>query len=151
MEPAKACWSQDLGKLLLRLAVGGLMLFHGIAKLKGISGVSDLLKANGLPDWLAYGVYAGELLAPVLVLIGFWTRPAAFVIAIDMGFALWLMHRNDFMKLNEFGGWAVELEMFYLVGALALCFLGAGRIGVSGIIKRGMAEETPKPAAAPVR
>jgi putative oxidoreductase len=141
-----------LGKLLLRLAVGGLMLLHGLAKLKGISGISDLLKANGLPDWIAYGVYVGELLAPVLVLVGFWTRPAALIIALDMAFALWLVHRNQFMDLNpQTGGWAVELPMFYLVTALSLCFLGAGRISVSGIIKRSMAEEPAKPAAAPVR
>ncbi len=50
----------DAGKLLLRLAVGGLMLFHGLHKLlDGVGGISGMLVAKGLPGFIAYGVLVG--------------------------------------------------------------------------------------------
>lgn len=46
----------DFGKLLLRLAVGGLMLFHGLHKLfDGVAGISGMLVAKGLPGFIAAG------------------------------------------------------------------------------------------------
>ena len=51
---------EDFGKLLLRLAVGGLMLFHGLHKLiGGVDGISAMLVAKGLPGFIAYGVLVG--------------------------------------------------------------------------------------------
>ena len=41
---------QDFGRLLLRLAVGGLVLLHGVAKLRnGLGGIEGMLEARGLP------------------------------------------------------------------------------------------------------
>ena len=60
----------DAGKLLLRLAVGGLMLFHGIHKLiDGVDGISGMLAAQGLPGFIAYGVLVGEVVAPCLLIL----------------------------------------------------------------------------------
>ena len=63
----------DLGKLTLRLSLGGLMLFHGFTKL-GNSGalqwIGGQLGAAGLPEFLAYGVYVGEIVAPLMVVRG---------------------------------------------------------------------------------
>lgn len=57
---------EDAGKLLLRLAVGGLMLFHGLHKLlDGVDGISGMLVAKGLPGFIAYGVLGGKWLPPV--------------------------------------------------------------------------------------
>ena len=43
---------EDFGKFLLRLAVGGLMLFHGLHKLfAGIDGISGMLIAKGFPGF----------------------------------------------------------------------------------------------------
>lgn len=81
----------DAGKLLLRLAVGGLMLFHGIHKLiDGVDGISGMLAAQGLPGFIAYGVLVGEVVAPCLLILGVLTRPAALVLAFTMVVA-WLM------------------------------------------------------------
>jgi putative oxidoreductase len=53
------------GKLLLRLAVGGLMLFHGLHKLfGGVGFISGMLVEKGLPGFIAYGVLIGEVVAP---------------------------------------------------------------------------------------
>ncbi len=70
--------SDDTGKLVLRLALGILILLHGVAKIgAGVSGVGGMLASHGLPSALAYLVYVGEIVAPVLVIVGIYTRPAA--------------------------------------------------------------------------
>src|SRR5262249_50959501 len=67
--------AEDYGKLLLRLAVGGLMLFHGFHKVRqGVGWMSPLLEAKGLPALMAYGSYLGEVAAPLLILAGVLTR-----------------------------------------------------------------------------
>ncbi len=121
---------QDLGRLLLRLGVGGLLLLHGIAKLRhGIGFVVETMHAHGLPGFFAYGVYLGEVVGPLLLLLGLWTRGAALLCAADMVVALLLVHLGSLWQLGPAGGWALELPALYLVGSLAVFFLGAGRYG----------------------
>lgn len=117
----------DAGKLLLRLAVGGLMLFHGIHKLiDGVDGISGMLAAQGLPGFIAYGVLVGEVVAPCLLILGVLTRPAALVVA-------WLMVGLDkTFALDTVGAWAIENLVYFFVGALAIALLGAGRYSLAG-------------------
>lgn len=125
----------DLGKLILRLCLGLLLLFHGIHKLQyGIGGIEGMLMAHGLPGFIAYGVLIGEVLAPLMVLIGYYSRIGAGIIVINMLVAVVLVHipSGDLFKLAGSGGWALELQAFYLFTALALCFMGAGRYAVKG-------------------
>jgi putative oxidoreductase len=125
--------SQDLGKLVLRLTVGILVLLHGIAKIRyGVGGIADMVRGAGLPGAIAYLVYVGEVFAPLLVIFGVWTRPAALVIFVNMIVAIWLAHANDLAKLNQTGGWAIELQASFLFGALAIALLGSGRLSVGG-------------------
>lgn len=132
MEIDRASRADDVGKLLLRLAVGGLLLFHGIAKVTGgVAFVEGILEGAGLPAVLAYGTYVGEVIAPILVLVGFLTRPAAAIIAFDMVMAIGLALREQIFRVKEMGGGlAIELEAFFLLGALALVFLGSGGYAV---------------------
>ena len=126
-------WLDDGGKLVLRLLVGGLMLPHGIAKIQGgIAGISGMLAAKGLPEFLAYGVYVGEIVAPLMIIAGWYTRPAALVLAFNMVVAVLLAHSGDLVRLTEHGAWAVELQAFYFFGAIAVALLGAGSYSISG-------------------
>ena len=122
----------DAGLLVLRLGLGALILFHGIYKLThGVAWIAGPLGKVGLPAWLAYGVYVAEVVAPVLVIVGLWARPAAFVIAFDMFMAIFLARRGDVAKINPMGGgWAIELELMFLVAALAIGLAGSGRYGL---------------------
>ena len=122
----------DAGLLVLRLGLGALLLFHGVYKVThGVAWIAGPLSGAGLPAWLQYGVYVGEVLAPVLVILGLWTRPAALVIAFDMFMAIFLARRGDVAKVNPAGGgWAIELELLYLVAALVLALAGGGRYGL---------------------
>ncbi len=123
--------SPDTGKLILRLCVGGLILFHGVAKIMhpaSLDFIRGMLTANGLPVFLAYAVYIGEVLAPLMVIVGYQARVGALLIATNMLFALFLVHTGDFFSLSEHGGSAVELQLFYLLSAAAVVFLGSGRL-----------------------
>lgn len=125
--------NDDLGKLVLRLTVAGLLLLHGLAKLsKGVGGIESMLASKGLPGVLAYGVYIGEVVAPVLVLVGWKTRAFALLIAVNMLVAIFLAHAGDIASRNQGGGWAIELQALFLLGSLAIAFLGAGRFSVTG-------------------
>lgn len=123
----------DLGKLVLRLALGVLVLLHGIAKLKGgLSGIEGMLAAQGLPTFLAYGALVGEVLAPLMLILGFYARIGALLVVVNMLFAFALVHLGQLGLLNEQGGWALELQGMFLASALALALLGPGRYGVNG-------------------
>ena len=126
--------TDDAGKLVLRLTIGILILFHGVAKLmNGIGGIEGMLAARGLPAFLAWGVYVGEVLAPVLLIIGVYTRPAALLAAVNMVVAIVLAHSGQVFSLApQGGGWAIELQALFLFGAIAVALLGAGRYSVGG-------------------
>ena len=123
----------DLGKLILRVALGVLILLHGIAKLRGgVGPIEGMVVAHGWPSYIAYGALVGEVLGPLLLLAGFYARLGAALIAINMLFALALVHLGQLTQLNEQGGWALELQGMYLAAALALVLLGPGRFSANG-------------------
>lgn len=125
--------SEDIGKFLLRVTLALLILLHGIAKiLGGVGFITGLVTKIGLPSAFAYAVYVGEVIAPLLVLFGVWTRPAALVIAINMLFAIFLVHMPELTTLGKTGGWALELQGMFLASALAVALLGAGRYSIGG-------------------
>ena len=124
--------NEDIGKLILRIALGGMILMHGITKLTGgIGFISDVVGAAGLPAFFAYGVYIGEVVAPILVIAGFYSRIGAAVIGINMLFALGLVHGAEFFTLNQTGGWALELQGMFLFAAIAIALIGPGRYRVN--------------------
>jgi len=124
--------ANDLGKLILRLTLGVLILLHGIAKISGgTAGIEKMLEGNGLPGFLAPGVYVGEILAPILVILGFYARLGAAVIVVNMLFAVLLVHRADLFLLTKSGGWALELQAFFLFTAVAVALIGPGRFGIN--------------------
>lgn len=122
----------DFGILLLRLTVGGLMLIHGINKLmSGTEAVNQVLENVGLPVFFSFGVLLAEVLAPIMLIIGFKVRIAAFLIAVDMFMAVLLVHSADLFKMSEMGGWMMELNAFYFFGSLAILFFGSGKFAVT--------------------
>jgi putative oxidoreductase len=120
--------NQDVGKLILRVSVAFLMLFHGIHKaINGIDGIKFLVDRAGLPEFVAYGVYMGEIVIPILLIIGLFTRLSAVIFVINMIFAILLAHSSDLFALGKNGGPVIELALFYLLAALSIVFIGAGK------------------------
>lgn len=123
---------EDGGRFLLRLTVGGLMLFHGLHKLfDGIDGISGMLVAKGLPGFIAYGVLIGEVVCPILIILGVLTRPAALVLAFTMVVAWLMVGMGKTGALDATGAWAIESLVYFFVAAIAVAMLGAGRYSVA--------------------
>ncbi|MEM8058525.1 DoxX family protein [Morganella morganii subsp. sibonii] len=121
----------DAGKLLLRLAVGGLMLFHGIGKLLiGAAGIKGLLASFGLPEFIAYGTYFGEIVAPVFIILGILTRPSALLVSFTMVVAWLMIGVSKTFTLDPTGAWAIESLMYFFISGIALAFIGPGKYSV---------------------
>ncbi len=124
--------NDDIGKLLLRLTLGILMLFHGIAKMRyGVSGIEGMLQNHGLPGFLAYGVFIGEVLAPLLVISGFYARIGGVIIAFNMVVAIALAHGSQLFDIGKSGGWALELQGFFLLTSIVVALIGPGKFSIN--------------------
>ncbi|APY09780.1 GntR family transcriptional regulator [Seonamhaeicola sp. S2-3] len=121
----------DLGFLILRITVAGLMLFHGVAKLSHLDGIKNMLSSSGIPEFMAYGVFITKIIAPVLMIIGFRTRLASIIFFFGMITALFLAHSGNMFALSKTGGLQIELILLYAFGALTLFFIGSGKYAIS--------------------
>ena len=107
------------------------MLFHGLHKLfGGVGFISGMLVEKGLPGFIAYGVLIGEVVAPILIIVGLFTRPAALVLALTMIVAWLMVGVDETFALDKVGAWAIESLVYFFIGALAVAFLGAGRFAL---------------------
>jgi putative oxidoreductase len=123
---------QDFGKLVLRIVLGALILLHGIAKLRnGLGPIEGMVVGYGLPGFFAYGALVGEVLAPLMLLFGFYARIGAVIVVINMLFAFGLAHMGQLGQLNDQGGWALELQGMFLFTAVAITLLGPGRYAIN--------------------
>ncbi|MGV3627964.1 MAG: DoxX family protein [Betaproteobacteria bacterium] len=124
--------NDDLGKLLLRLTLGILMLLHGIAKMRyGVSGIEGMVVSQGLPGFFAYGVFVGEVFAPLLVILGFYARIGGLIIAFNMVVAIALAHSSQLFDIGKTGGWELELQGFFLFTAIVVALIGPGKFGIN--------------------
>ncbi len=121
--------NESTGKLILRVTLGVLILLHGISKLMhGIDWLDGMLADAGLPVFFKYGVYVGEVLAPLAVIAGFYARVGAWIIAVNMLFALGLAHGGELFAIDpQSGALAIEKQYMFLFGAIALALIGPGR------------------------
>lgn len=125
---------EDVGKLILRVTLGVLMLPHGMAKMSTtvLQYIQGQLAANGLPEFLAYGLYVGEVLAPLLVIVGYYTRPAAAIFALNTLAVIYLGYSHQLLQLERYGGLVLEAKYLFVLGGVAVACLGAGKYSVSG-------------------
>ncbi|MEH2921096.1 DoxX family protein [Samsonia erythrinae] len=121
----------DFGKLLLRVSFSVLMLFHGWHKVHGgISGIEGMLTSAGIPAFVGYGVYIGEVITPILMILGILTRPSALIFSFTMLAAASLAHGGDFLALEKTGALAVESAAVFFFAGLAIALLGSGKYSV---------------------
>lgn len=121
----------DFGLLLLRVSFAVMMLFHGIHKVfGGVGGIEGMLAAKGWPTFISHGVYVGEIVAPILIILGVLTRPSALVFAATMIVA-WLVSPASIFAVNErTGAWGVEHIAVFFFAGLAIALLGSGKYSI---------------------
>jgi putative oxidoreductase len=117
---------QPLGLLILRLALGTVMIAHGYQKLfGGMPQFMQMLQHIGIPGWIGYLTVAAEFGGGILLVIGFLTRLAAFAIFIDMLVAIVKVHLHNGL-FSKNGGF--EFPMICAAIAFSLIWSGAGPI-----------------------
>lgn len=120
---------QNVGILVLRIAVGLMMMFpHGWTKL-----INFGQRMNSFPDPLGIGSKASlsatvfaEFFCSILIIVGFKTRIASIPLVITMLVAAFVVHAPD-----PWGG--KEKAILYAVIYLVLLFLGSGKFSVDGL------------------
>ncbi len=107
----------------LSFGLGVLLLFHGMDKvMHGVDYIEKMLVALKVPysHYVQYGVYIGEVVAPILLIFGKYIRISGAIIAFNMLVAIYLVNKDTIFTLGEHGAWSIELPMLYLVGGLTL-------------------------------
>ena len=134
----------DITSLALRLALATVIFPHGAQKLLGwwggygYGGTMKYFTATmGIPSLLALGVIVIEFVAPLALVAGVATRPAALAIAVVMATAALMVHRPNGFFMNWFGNQKGEgLEYFLLAIALALArvWKGGGALSLDRVL-----------------
>jgi putative oxidoreductase len=119
---------QPLGLLVLRLALGAVMIAHGYQKLfGGMAQFMGMLSHMGIPPWMGYLTVAAEFGGGILLVVGFLTRLAALAIFIDMLVAILKVHLHNGL-FSKNGGF--EFPMVCAAVAFSLIWSGAGPIAI---------------------
>ncbi len=128
---------QPLALLVIRLSLGIIMTVHGYHKVfGGLQHFAHMIGGMGLPSWLGYVSAFTELLGGLLIIVGFFTRPAAFAICINLAVAIWKVHlHNGLLGSPDHPGFEFPLAVATL--AFALIFFGAGPIAIDHVLRGG--------------
>ncbi len=135
--------NEDLGKLILRVLVGSMIVFHGLALLTGDMGIPNNLVRWGLPAQLSWIGFIVEFVGGVGMILGVYARLGGFMLGVFMVIAIIMAHvglmgsqNHLFMVANNPAGthwdhYFLETQFFYLFGAFAVYLLGAGKYGLN--------------------
>jgi putative oxidoreductase len=119
------------------VALGSIMTVHGYHKVfGGLHQFAHMVGGMGLPSWLGYVSAFTELLGGLLIIVGFFTRPAASAVCINLCVAIGKVHlHNGLMGSADRPGFEFPLAAATL--AFALIFLGAGPISIDHVLRGG--------------
>jgi len=132
---------RPLGLLVLRLALGLIFLFHGYPKLFGDPRpAAEMFAKLGFANGTSYAIGALEVFGAILLAVGFFTRPIALLLAVEMGVAIWKVHlAKGYLAVHEY-------EFALIVGAasLALATCGPGGISLDELL---LPSKSPRPSS----
>ena len=80
---------------------------------------------------MAYLVYLGEVIAPLMMIAGFRTKLAAFLMMGTVAVIVFTTGMNKIGELTQVGAWALEVQGLFFFNALALMLTGGGRYALS--------------------
>jgi putative oxidoreductase len=116
----------DIGLLIMRLALGGIIFFHGFHKIShGVVNQAQLLSSNGIPGPFIYFVYLSEVVAPILIVLGVLTRISNLTIIATMIVVFYVLPFP--VGLDQHGAMNIESQLYFLLLPIALFFTGPGR------------------------
>ncbi len=121
----------------MRLVIGAIMVAHGSHKVfGGLHHHAQVVASLGIPAWLGYVSSFTEFVGGLLLLAGFFTRPAAFAVCIDLAVAIWKVHfHNGLLGSPDHPGYEFPLAAATI--AFALIFFGGGSIAFDHVLRGG--------------
>lgn len=129
MNPS-ASFSTQLGITVLRMSLGAMWIAHALLKLLvfTLPGTGQYFASIGFPGFLAYPVFAAELLGGIALLLGVYARQAALALVPVMAVAAWVHVPNGWVHTSAGGGW--EYPVFLIAASIALWLLGDGAAAI---------------------
>ena len=117
---------QPFAQLVMRLALGAIMIAHGYHQVfGGFHHHMDMVGSLGLPRWMAYLSTGTEFFGGIAIVLGLLTRFVSLAIVIEMGVAIWKVH----FKNGLMGQGGYEFPMAIATIAFALLCFGGGPWG----------------------
>lgn len=118
--------SYQYGTTLLRVSLGVMWIAHALLKwfVFTLPGTAQFFASVGLPGFLAYPVFAAELLGGFALVFGLYARQVSLALVPIMAAAAWVHFPNGWVHTSAGGGW--EYPVFLTVASLALWLIGDG-------------------------
>jgi putative oxidoreductase len=116
----------EYGLLLLRLSLGVMWVAHALLKLFvfTLPGTAQFFESVGFPGFLAYPVFAAELLGGIALLLGIYARQVALALVPIMAVAASVHFKNGWVHTSAGGGW--EYPVFLTFALIAIWLAGDG-------------------------
>ena len=137
---------QDISALILRLMLGIVFFPHGAQKVLGWFGgyglkatLSAFTDKMHIPLIFALLAIAAEFLGSIALILGFFTRLAAFGIAVVMAVAIYMAHAHNGFFMNWSGmqkGEGFEYHLLVIAIAIALMIKGGGSFSIDKKISK---------------
>jgi putative oxidoreductase len=120
----------QLGIALLRASLGIMWIAHALLKLVvfTLPGTAQYFESIGFPGFLAYPVFAAELVGGIAVLLGVYARQVALALVPVMAVAAWVHLPNGWVHTSAGGGW--EYPLFLMAASISLWLLGDGAAAI---------------------
>ncbi len=135
--------NDDIGLFIARISLGIVILPHGLQKLLGLfggpgfSGTVDFFVGSGLPSAVAILIIIAESFGALGLILGFFSRLAAFGITLIMLGAIFMVHIQNGFFMNWFGNQAGEGFEYHLLAlglSLVVLIKGGGKWSVDKMI-----------------
>jgi len=132
---------QPVGLLLLRVALGVVFISHGYTKLTHPNDMQGFFVQHGLPGYFVTVAGVFEVFGGGLLILGFLTRIAALLLAMEMAVAIWKVHSaGGYMAVHNY-----EFPLVLAAACFALATVGAGRASVDYVLYGSGGGRPPRP------
>ena len=122
--------ADNYGASLLRVSLGVMWIAHALLKLFvfTLPGTAQFFQSVGLPGFLAYPVFAIELLGGIALILGIYARQVALLLVPIMAVATTVHLGNGWVHTSAGGGW--EYPVFLIAASIALWLIGDGALSL---------------------
>jgi len=122
---------EPLSLLALRVAFGVIFLVHGYPKLVHPNeGMREFFVSHGMPGYFLGVAGIIECFGAFLLFTGLFTRPAALLLTIEMGVAIWKVHStHGILSVKDY-----EFPLAVAAGCFVLATVGAGLLSVDHLV-----------------